>query len=82
MRREYRDQVAQKGLGRDLHSLRRQGHERAYVVDLVTWMNRDALILKANAMLGHTEEWLAANEAREEKLRWLRERDSGPPRQP
>ena len=72
MRDEYNLRVASKGLGRDFHSLRGRGEEQAYVADLVTWMNKDAIALGAEQMVGHTEEWHEANAAREEKLKWLR----------
>ena len=72
MRDEYNLRVARKGLGRDFHSLRGRGEEQAYVADLVTWMNKDAIALGAEQMVGHTEEWHEANAAREEKLKWLR----------
>ena len=72
MRDEYNLRVARKGLGRDFHSLRGRGEEQAYVADIVAWMNKDAVALGAEEMVGHTKEWHEANTAREEKLKWLR----------
>ena len=73
MRAEYEEKKKRKGLGRDFHSLRGHGEEEAYVVELVEWVNRDAVGHGVEPIKGHTEEWCAANRAREEKLRWLRQ---------
>ena len=72
MRDEYNLRVARKGLGREFHSLRGQGEEQAYVADLVTFMNEDAIAFGVEQIAGHTEKWHEANAAREEKLKWLR----------
>lgn len=76
MRAEYEAKKQRKGLGRDFHSLRAYGEEEAYVIDLVEWVNRDANFYGTEPMRGHSDEWRAANEARAQKLRWLRERRS------
>lgn len=74
MRAEYDTKKRKKGLGRDFHSLRGFGEEEAYVAELVEWVNRDATVYGVEPMKGHSDEWRAANKAREEKLGWLRER--------
>jgi len=78
MRAEYEERKRRKGLGRDFHSLRGHGEEEAYVIELVKWVNQDAIVHGVEPMKGHTEEWRAANKAREEKLRWLRQRKGNP----
>jgi Flavin-binding monooxygenase-like len=74
MRAEYGEKRRRKGLSRDFHSLRGYGEEEAYVNELVEWVNRDAGGDGVGLMEGHSAEWLAANRAREEKLKWLRAR--------
>ena len=79
MRSMYECKVREKGLGRDFHSLRREGEEEGFVKELVQWANTERARLAADAkvgeMEGHTEEWYAADQERRSKLRWLRERD-------
>lgn len=74
MRTEYEEKKRRKGLGRDFHSLRGYGEEEAYVIELVEWVNRSGSVHGVEPMKGHTNEWRAANKAREEKLKWLRRR--------
>jgi len=72
MRDEYRRRVAEKGRGRDFHSLRGSGDEEAYVQELVRWMNEGAAQSGLEPMLGHTDEWHEANLDRLEKIAWIR----------
>ena len=70
MRAEYDAKKQRKGLGRDFHSLRGTGEEEAYVTELVEWVNRDAVARGLEpTMKGHTDEWRAANKAKEEIVR-------------
>lgn len=72
MRDEYQKRVKTKGLGREFHSLRGEGDEEAYVLDLVGWMNQNAAELGSeDKMEGHTPEWHQANVDRKERFKWL-----------
>ncbi|KPI39724.1 Thiol-specific monooxygenase [Cyphellophora attinorum] len=62
MRQEYQERLVENAPGRDFHSLRQEGGEIAYVRNLVDWMNRDAFVLGAEPMKGHSEEFLEAHE--------------------
>ena len=77
MRSMYECKVRERGLGRDFHSLRREGEEERFVRELVRWANMERARLVADAkvreMEGHTEEWYAADRDRRSKLRRLRE---------
>lgn len=57
MRRDYEKRVAEKGLGRGLHSLFAPGHEVEYVQELVDWVNGDGVKVGAELMLPHSDEW-------------------------
>ena len=60
MRREYRQKVRSKGLGREFHSLRATGAEMAYVQELVELINTSRTE-SSQPMTGHTQEWLDAH---------------------
>jgi len=64
MRREYKEKVAQKGAGREFHSLKNQ--EKEYVRDLVTWLNERGV---GEPIEGHTERWLEEEKLRMEKIK-------------
>lgn len=49
--------VEEKGLGRGLHSLHAQGHEVAYVQELVDWVNSHSAGTDKLPMMPHSEEW-------------------------
>lgn len=62
MRKEYRERVEKKGYGRAFHSV--MNEEVEYVADLVAWVNAQAEATGGEKMEGHTEKWLAQNQAR------------------
>ncbi|KAM3503703.1 hypothetical protein MY11210_008626 [Beauveria gryllotalpidicola] len=55
LRREYRDRVRSKGLGRYLHSLKEE--EESYVRDLVDWVNEGRARHGLELLEGHTATW-------------------------
>ncbi|KAB5557842.1 hypothetical protein GE09DRAFT_88628 [Coniochaeta sp. 2T2.1] len=69
MRNEYQARLAERGVGRNFHSLRGPGQEIAYVKDLADWANRDAKILGAEEMRGHSHTWVEAYEAMKVRMR-------------
>ncbi|OAG38273.1 hypothetical protein AYO21_07499 [Fonsecaea monophora] len=78
MRKEYEDRLAQRGTGRDFHSLRKRGAEQDYVARLVEWMNKDAGVTGTEHMRGHTQEWIAAYESMQEKFAFLQVTEDKP----
>lgn len=75
MRKEYRDRLLERGVGRGFHSLRGPGQEVAYVKDLVDWANRDAEALGAGRMEGHPQAWLEGYALMKERMRKLLGKD-------
>ena len=58
MRREYNQKLAEKGAGKQFHSLK--GIEVEYVRELLDWVNPQLEKNGQPALKGHTPEWLAA----------------------
>ena len=56
MREEYNQRLALKGAGRVFHSLKGQGHEIAYVNDLVDMVNSGS-VMSSGRMTGHSQRW-------------------------
>ncbi|KAH8597078.1 hypothetical protein B0O99DRAFT_670682 [Bisporella sp. PMI_857] len=66
MRKEYVQKVKEKGYGRDFHSLK--GVERAYVDELVAWINSGAGEKGVQKVEGHSLTWVAEEALRMEKI--------------
>ncbi|KAH7347689.1 hypothetical protein B0T11DRAFT_232952 [Plectosphaerella cucumerina] len=58
-RRLYRERVAERGLGRDFHSLRAHGAEVEYLDSLNAWLDADAKELGHAPIEGISEAWRA-----------------------
>jgi hypothetical protein len=71
MRREYRERVERKGVGRSFHSL--LGEEALYVRELVEWVNGNAEVTGGEKVEGHSEKWLAESEVMLAKFRKMLE---------
>ncbi|KAJ5120907.1 uncharacterized protein N7515_010295 [Penicillium bovifimosum] len=74
MRAEYENRVREKGHGRTFHSL--QDSERAYVTDLMNWVNSGRSEQGLSLVEAHTETWIREKAALTERLRLL---FAGPP---
>jgi hypothetical protein len=60
MRQEYNEKLAEKGAGKQFHSLK--GVEVDYVTELLDWVNPQLKKNREEVLRGHTPEWLAAKE--------------------
>lgn len=69
MREEYKERVARKGYGKPFHSLR--GHEVEYVTELLDWINGDIESNGGIRVEGHSEEWHAAKEDQNERIKQI-----------
>ena len=69
MRGEYQQRVAQKGFGKQFHSL--VDREVEYVNELLGWVNRDGERRGAEFVEGHTAAWHEANVERLERKRYI-----------
>jgi thioredoxin reductase len=59
-REEYNKKLAEKGAGKQFHSLR--GTEVEYVHELLDWVNPQLVSKEQPPLMGHTPEWLAAKD--------------------
>ncbi|KAJ5559155.1 Dimethylaniline monooxygenase N-oxide-forming [Penicillium sp. DV-2018c] len=77
MRAEYENRVREKGHGRSFHSL--QDSERAYVTDLMNWVNSGRSERGLSLVEAHTETWIKEKAALVERLRLLFAGQVSPP---
>jgi hypothetical protein len=76
MRKEYNERLAEKGAGKQFHSLR--GSEVEYVHELLAWVNPQLEVKGKPVLKGHTPEWLVAKDEQIERFRLLFQGQDGP----